>query len=133
MKKTFLKKCSGFALAAIGAVSLTACGGGGSSTAGSYEMTSVEMSGVEMSMEELASLMGMDAGELAVTLELGSDGSFTLDSYSMTGTDPVEGTWKEDSGSLSLTAEGETIDAEIEDGAIVLDEPTSSVTMVFEK
>ena len=71
-------------------VSLAACGGGGSGAAGSYKMTKMNAAGVEMNIEDLAAMAGVD---MTVTLELKSDGNFTLDMSALGTGSNVSGTW----------------------------------------
>ena len=132
MNKNFLKKCPGVALAVICAAGLTACGGGGNSVAGTYTMSSMEISGITMDLEDFASAAGVDADDVNITLELNADGSFVLDMEALDG-GVVEGTWEGDTDSVDLTSEGETINCDVDGGVITMAEPSSGMSLVFEK
>lgn len=107
-------------------VSLAACGGGGGA-AGSYKMTKMNAAGVEMNIDDLAALAGVD---MTVTLELKSDGNFTLD-MSALGTGSVSGTWTSSGSSVTLTAEGEDVNCTLNGGTLVMEQDGQSLT--FEK
>lgn len=133
MNKNFLKKCPGVALAVICAAGLTACGGGGgNSVAGTYTMSSMEISGMTMDLENFASAAGMDADDINITLELNTDGSFVLDMEALDG-GVVEGTWEGDTDSVDLTSDGETINCDVDGGVITMAEPSTGMSLVFEK
>ena len=109
-------------------VSLAACGGGGSGPAGSYKMTKMNAGGIEMNIEELSSMAGMD---VKITLNLKSDGNFSLDMSAIDANQSLSGTWTADGNTLSITADGVTTTGTIDGGTIVLEE--NGQTMTFEK
>ena len=117
----------------MAAAALTACGGGGgNSVAGTYTMSSMEISGITMDLEDFASAAGVDADDVNITLELNTDGSFVLDMEALDG-GVVEGTWEGDTDSVDLTSEGETINCDVDGGVITMAEPSSGMSLVFEK
>ena len=123
------------AAVAVASISLVACGGGGSSAAGTYHLVSVTEAGTTMTIDELNELaksFGMD--EFDITLDLAGDGSFTIaDPSGLTGLEEVNGTWEEADGKVTLTAEGEAIEGTLDGSTITLAEETSGTSMVFEK
>lgn len=131
MRKNIIGKVSVLAASAVCAAFLAACGGG-SSLAGTYTLTSVEMMGVEMNIEDVAALSGLDSSDFSVTIELKDDGSMVMNGEDM-GIGTEEGTWKENGDSVDLTSGGETMSAEVSGNSITLEEPTTGMTMIFEK
>ena len=108
-------------------VSLAACGGGGGGAAGSYKMTKMNAAGVEMNIDDLAAMAGVD---MTVTLELKDDGNFSLD-MSALGTGSVSGTWTSSGSTVTLTSDGEDVNATISGKTLVMEQDGQSLT--FEK
>lgn len=108
-------------------VSLAACGGGGNGPAGSYKMTKMNAAGVEMNIDDLAAMAGVD---MTVTLELKDDGNFSLD-MSALGTGSVSGTWTSSGSTVTLTSDGEDVNATISGKTLVMEQDGQSLT--FEK
>lgn len=109
-------------------VSLAACGGGGSDVAGTYNLTEMNAGGVSMNIDELSSMAGVD---VKITLNLKSDGNFSLDMSAIDASQSLSGTWTADGNTLSITADGATTTGTIDGGTIVLEE--NGQTMTFEK
>lgn len=109
-------------------VSLAACGGGGSSAAGSYKLTEMNAAGVSMKLDELASMAGM---EINIVLELKDDGNFALDMSALGQSESLSGTWKADGNNLVLSAEGEDLPVTFDGKTIVMEQDGQSLT--FEK
>lgn len=109
-------------------VSLAACGGGGGGPAGSYKMTKMNAAGMDMDIAQLTSLYGVD---INVTLELKSDGNFTLDMSALGTGQSVSGTWTSSGNTVTLSAEGDDLDATLNGNTLVLEESGQSLT--FEK
>jgi hypothetical protein len=132
MKK--IKALGAAAAVAVASISLAACGGGGSSAAGTYHLTEITEAGTTMTIDELnelASQFGMD--EFDIVLELVDDGSFTLsDPSGLTGMEDVQGTWTEDGGTLTLTAEDSDVTGTLDGGTITLSDD-SGMSMSFAK
>ena len=126
-KNVMKKRALTLLLALAMIVSLAACGGGGSGAAGSYKMTKMNAAGVEMNIEDLAAMAGVD---MTVTLELKSDGNFTLD-MSALGTGSVSGTWTSSGSTVTLTSDGEDVNATISGKTLVMEQDGQSLT--FEK
>ena len=126
-KNVMKKRALTLLLALAMIVSLAACGGGGGGPAGSYKMTKMNAAGVEMNIEDLAAMAGVD---MTVTLELKSDGNFTLD-MSALGTGSVSGTWTSSGSTVTLTSDGEDVNATISGKTLVMEQDGQSLT--FEK
>ena len=115
------------------AISLAACGGGGSSDGGNspvgtYQMTSMNSDGMEMTAEDLTALFGMD---VEITLEIKDDNSFILDLGFLVEDENVSGTWEMDGDSLKLSAEGDSISVTSDGKTIVMD--VDGEILTFEK
>lgn len=115
------------------AISLAACGGGGSSDGGNspvgtYQMTSMNSDGMEMTTEDLTALFGMD---VEITLEIKDDNSFILDLGFLVEDENVSGTWEMDGDSLKLSAEGDSISVTYDGKTIVMD--VDGEILTFEK
>lgn len=113
-------------------VSLAACGGGGSSAAGTYKLTEMNAGGISMDLEELASTAGVD---MSILLELKMDGTFSLDmgGQDMSGlTDGVSlaGTWKASGSDLIFTMDGEDLTVPFDGKTIVMEQDGTSLTFV---
>ena len=131
MKKNVTGKCFALAAAVAGTVFFTACGGG-NSLAGSYILTEVEIAGMTMDVSELAEMAGLDSSAFSVSIDLNSDGSMVMNGEDM-GIGSGEGTWEANGNSIDLTVEGDTISAEVSGNSIILEEPSSGMSMTFEK
>jgi hypothetical protein len=132
MKK--IKALGAAAAVAVASISLVACGGGGSSTAGTYHLTEMTQSGVTMTLaeiNEMYSQLGMEE-EIDVVLEMKADGTFTIsDPSGMIGMEDVQGTWTEDGANITLTSDGEDIGATLADGVLTLADEESGISMSF--
>ena len=109
------------------AMSLAACGGGGSSAsvAGSYKATQMEADGEMINIAEYEAMLGM---KLDFSLELKEDGKASM---SMMGESRGDGEWKQDGSTVTLTFEGESAQAEYKNGKITLEMDGDKV--IFEK
>ena len=124
MKKQVLT----FLMALMMIVSLAACGGGGKSPVGTYQLTAITSDGVEMSVEEMNELFGV---ETDMSLELKDDNSFTWDMGFWGDGENASGTWKMDGDALVLSAEGEDLSVTYDGKTIVMD--LESDLFTFEK
>ena len=97
-------------------VSLAACGGGGSSAAGTYKLTEMNAGGISMDLEELASTAGVDMG--------GQDMSGLTDGVSLAGT------WKASGSDLIFTMDGEDLTVPFDGKTIVMEQDGTSLTFV---
>lgn len=133
MKKNVWAKMLSLALVFVCVIGLAACGGGGdTSAAGTYKLQTIEMSGMSMDLEQLAETAGVSADEMAINLDLKSDGNFTLDMSALEAADmSMSGTWEASGSNITLTVEGETINATLKDGVITMAE--EGVSMTFKK
>ena len=84
--------------------------------------------GVEMNIEDLAAMAGVD---MTVTLELKSDGNFTLDMSALGTGSNVSGTWTASGNTVTLSSEGEDIAATLNGNTLVMEQDGQSLT--FEK
>lgn len=133
MKKSVWAKMLSLALVFVCVIGLAACGGGGdTSAAGTYRLQTIEMSGMSMDLEQLAESAGVSADDMAINLDLKSDGNFTLDMSALDAADmSMSGTWEASGSNIKLTVEGEIINATLKDGVITLAE--EGVSMTFKK
>ena len=133
MKKSVWAKMLSLALVFVCVIGLAACGGGGdTSAAGTYRLQTIEMSGMSMDLEQLAETAGVSADDMAINLDLKSDGNFALDMSALDAADmSMSGTWEASGSNIKLTVEGETINATLKDGVITLAE--EGVSMTFKK
>ena len=127
-KNVMKKRALTLLLALAMIVSLAACGGGGGGPAGSYKMTKMNAAGVVMNIEDLAAMAGVD---MTVTLELKSDGNFTLDMSALGTGSNVSGTWTASGNTVTLSSEGEDIAATLNGNTLVMEQDGQSLT--FEK
>ena len=109
-------------------VALAGCGGGGeqSPVVGEWKMTTIEVSGITMDMEEFIAATGQEDVNMSLTIE--EDGNFSMDIAGQ----QTEGTWEYEEPVCTLTAEGESIEADYSDGKIVIDLEGQG-TLTFEK
>ena len=94
-------------LVLVSVFTLAGCGGGEDNdpTVGNYKLAAAEMMGITVGAE--------DIGEFDLNLQAGGKGNATVD-----GTDgKLE--WKRDGDDVSITMEGEEVNATIEDDAIL--------------
>ena len=87
------------------AVLLTGCG---ANPVGSYVTKTVDGQPVEVYIESMGAtleLLEIASAEELMTMEIRADGTFTA---KMSGSDPKEGTWKQDGNKLSMTVNGAT-------------------------
>ncbi|MCI8464918.1 MAG: lipocalin family protein [Lachnospiraceae bacterium] len=122
------KRVAVLMLAALMTVlALAGCGGKKSSdpVVGEWKMTKVEAMGVSMSVEEYLQAAGM--GDMKMEMSIKDNGKFSMDVVGESG----DGTWKYKDPVLTLTADGESVEAEYKDGTITME--MSGVAMIFEK
>ena len=132
MKKT--KKIWAVVLACVCALALSVvlvgCGGGNNEDAaknfiGSWKMVSAESGGEVL---DSASLELMESMNMSVSLELNEDGTGKLDLYG----EESEVKWSaKDAQTASITVDGQTTDAKLENGQLHLAEDGDK--LVFEK
>lgn len=108
-------------------LALAGCGGkkDASPVVGTWKATEVEAMGVNVKVDEYLEQMGM--GDMKMEMSLTEDGRFGMDLMGQ----QVEGSWRYNGSTLTLTAEGEDLSAECEDGKITIEE--SGVKIIFEK
>ncbi len=127
-----MRKCvTALMLAAIMMV-FAGCGGGGKEPViGDWKMTEIETMGVKVSLEEYMQSMGGDAEDMNMQLSIKEGGKFSGNIAGQEG----EGTWTYKEPTLSLTADGETMDCEYKDGKLTLkvEEGGQSFSAIFEK
>ncbi|MBQ1252445.1 MAG: hypothetical protein IIY02_05975 [Firmicutes bacterium] len=104
-----------------------ACGGGEDPNAGTYYLTSAEVFGVTLTADDLSEAMGTDVSNYYIELE--SNGDFNGDSGAGVG----YGTWTLDGTALTLTEDGVDMTGTLENGVMSIYEPTSGVTLIFER
>lgn len=130
-----MKKVLVTVVAIVMVFSLVACGGGdkSASLAGTYKMTSMEAAGMTVDVATLAEAAGMDAD--LFTLELKDDGSFTMNAFTGEATENMDGTWKADGNTVTLTMDGEDMTAAVDGNKLTIEETQDGQTMkmVFEK
>lgn len=133
MKKNVWAKVLSLMLALVCVMGLAACGdkGGSSSAAGVYNFQTLEMGGMSMDMDQMIESGMLAEDDVKITLDLKSDGNFTLDMSALDESQSMDGTWKENGGNIELTVEGETITATLADGVITM--AAEGLTMTFKK
>ncbi len=129
MRRNLLSKLTALMLVLLCLFGLAACGG--SKPTGVYNLESIESGGVSLTVSDLKSLLGEEAADFSVTLEIKEDGTFILDAASLDEGMNGEGTWTQSGNQLSMTADGDTITATLKGNTISLTE--SDTTMVFKK
>lgn len=129
MKRNLLAKLTALVLVVLCLFSLAACGS--SKPTGVYNLESIESDGVSLKVSELKSLLGEEAGDFSVSLEIKEDGTFILNASSLDEDLNGEGTWTQSGNKLSMTADGDTIAATLKGNTISLTE--DDTTMVFKK
>ncbi len=92
---------------------------------GTWRATEIEAMGVTVNVSDYLEQMGM--GDMKMEMSLTEDGRFGMDLMGR----QVEGSWRYNGSTLTLTAEGEDLSAECEDGKITIEE--SGVKIIFEK
>lgn len=131
MKKNFWTKMVSLVLVLVCVVGLAACGGGGD-VSGTYKLHSMEMAGMSLDYEQLvATYAAGDEENFAINLVLNADGTYKLDMEAIVPGSKVEGTWKVDGSTLTLTTDGYNEEATIKGGVITLSE--SGMSMTFKK
>ena len=134
MRKFLASVCTAVTIALL-AVVFAACGT--KSYVGTYKFASMSMTGTGMSMEYVAgqSVMGVTITEDAYVLEIKEDGTFTMDVNMMGETSSVSGTWKEESGAITMTSEGEGNKATLDGGKLIMQNTIDGMTtkIVFNK
>ena len=109
---------------------LAACGGGGKSPAGTYNLSKISENGEEITAEEMAEIIGMDIG---MTLELTKDNKFTLNMglFGDEGEESISGAWKMDGDSMILSVEDVEWPVTCDDNTVELD--MEGAIFTFEK
>ena len=125
MKHNLGIKALSLLLAIVCLLSLAACGGG-DSPAGTYKLTKMNAAGVEMDLEQLAEQLGLDVSDMLFSATLQEDGTFIIDGEALGMS--MEGTWKQVSGGVDLTINGETITATIKGGELTMEQDGMSLT-----
>lgn len=116
------------ALAAVMMVMLMVAGCGNNNSAdnalvaGTWKLTSAEASGMTLTSEMLGTV-GMDN----MTIEFDENGTVKLALYEQT----VDAQWAMNGDAVEITAEGETIAAQLEDGKLVME--ADGAKLIFEK
>lgn len=132
MKKNVWAKMLSLALVFVCVIGLAACGGGDASAAGTYRLQTIEMAGMSMDLEQLAETAGVSADDMAINLDLKSDGNFSLDMSALEAADmSMSGTWEASGSDIKLTVDGQTMTATLKDGVITL--AAEGVSMTFKK
>ena len=128
-----MKKCiTALMLTAVMMV-FAACGGSGSDApvVGEWKMTQIEAMGVTVSVDEYMEAMGGDAEDMDMKMTIKGDGTFTgkIDN------EESDGTWEYKEPSLTLNADGESMDCEYKDGKLTMsiEEDGQTFSAVFEK
>ena len=104
-----MKKWIALTLALVMLLALCACGGGGGVANTKWTLTSVEADGMTIDGDMLA-MIGMEC-----TLTFTSS-EFSMDMMGVA----VEGTFTEDGSKVSMTAEGETLVANVSGGKLIM-------------
>lgn len=133
MKKNFWTKMISLALALVCVLSLVACGGGGgnSDAAGNYSLDSVKTGDSTMSWKDVAAAAGMSTDDVAIGLELKSDGTFKLNMDAMDPTLTGEGKWSADGNTITLSGDGDSLTATLNGSEITIEQ--DGVTLIFKK
>lgn len=130
MSKVTQKIMSLVLVAVLAMALLAGCGGSKSEIVGTWEATKVEASGITLDFKEFAQQMGQDADSFKMELTAKDDKTFSMNMAGETG----EGTWEEKSGKYVLTADGEDMEVQIEDGKLIFaDEALGGAKITFEK
>lgn len=127
-----MKKCVTALLLTAVMMVFSACGGNSKAPViGDWKMTQIEAIGVTVSVEEYMEAMGGDSEDLDLKMTIKEDGTFT----GKTSEEASEGTWEYKEPTLTLTADGETMECEYKDGKLTMtiEEDGQSFSAVFEK
>ena len=127
MRKRLMGKLLALMLALVCVLGLTGCGGGKSKAVGKYDLESMETGGMTINVQDMLDALGESGVEMSVeiVLELKDDGSFTLDE-----SQSEEGTWEEKSGKITLTSNGESIEATLDGDTLTLEEDGEKMVFV---
>lgn len=126
--KNFMRKALCLMMVLVCALSLAACGG--SKAVGTYELESMTVGGETMNIKEMEEAAGV---EMNVTMEIKSNGKFTMKATGMDDSMNEEGTWEEKGDKLILTVDDEPAEATLKDGVLTMEEETMEMKMVFKK
>lgn len=120
-----------FAMAACTSNGGSGAAGDSNTAAGTYKMKSMSMAGVQVDMETLATAVGLSIDDLKIELKDGGD--FTMTMLSAEESVTVNGTWTLDGTKLSMTAEGDTMEATLDGTKLTISDSDRESEMVFEK
>lgn len=124
-----MKKTVTVLLATLLVFVLAACGGSkDTAAAGTYKIKSMVMGGQTFTADELAA-NGVDMSDFS--MELKDSGEFTMRVIAGEESETVNGTWKADGSKISLTAEGQTMEAELDGKTLTVSQ--DGMELVFEK
>ena len=126
-----MKKLLAVLMAAMLVLSLAACsggssGGGSDSGVGTWKLVSMSYGDQSISISDYSEMLGED---YTVTLEIKSDGTFTVDSMGLV----QSGTWTANGSTYSLDLDGGVQEAKLSGGQLILEDSASGMSMVFEK
>lgn len=129
MKKTVSIMLAALLLVVMGACTSGGAAGDGNTAAGTYKMKSMTIAGQTLDMEALASAGGYNVDDFKVELKDGGEFSMTF----LAGEDSqtVSGTWEADGNKISMTVEGETMEATLDGNKLTLSQEGTELT--FEK
>lgn len=132
MRKRLMGKLLALMLALVCVLGLTGCGGGKSKAVGKYDLESMETGGMTINVQDMLDALGESGVEMNVeiVLELKDDGSFTMDMSALDESQSEEGTWEEKSGKITLTSNGESIEATLDGDTLTLEEDGEKMVFV---
>jgi len=96
----------------------------GSDYVGNWVLTTVEMDGWTFTLDELAAITGEDMSEIETEMEVRADGTGRMTADGET----VELTWAEIPGGFVMSADGEDLEFQYEDGCLVAREDAADAT-----
>lgn len=104
------------------AIGLVACGGGNADSqyVGEWKVTSASASGVTIDMATIG---------LEMSMTINGNGTVSVTASGESGS----GTWEETDTGIKISSDGESLEAKMVDGKLEMYEPSSGVTMYFEK
>ena len=84
-----------------------------------------------MSWKDVAAAAGMSADDVAIGLELKSDGTFKLNMDAMDPTLTGEGKWSADGNTITLSGDGDSLTATLNGSEITIEQ--DGVPLIFKK